>query len=115
MDFYMKSPVVSGFEYRPRSCMSTLVWLKTARNKTIAECARICRRTRDCRGFEYGVDYGESSHPEVGIGACRLVDDPGSHRCHYRNYDFYSRLEGGAHAPSLYLAVLCALTFLRLL
>merc|ERR1712154_192037 len=56
LDLYIKT-VPRGYTCKPGHCIDNEN-IDLYKNKSVTECAEICNRDDNCRGFEYGVDYG---------------------------------------------------------
>merc|ERR1711988_359541 len=65
-------------------------------SKTVQECEALCNERTDCKGFEYGVNYGGKSRLYQ-PGSCQLSKSAGMKGCNgsYYNLDFYRKSSAG--------------------
>jgi len=89
---FKSSDCYGAYEHTVKACVKRSN-IKLYREKTVDECATLCDARDDCRGFEYGVDYGGTGIMQA--GHCRLNSSSDTSRCNgeKNNQDFYAKKE----------------------
>ena len=77
------------WEYKVQQCVLDEN-IKKYTGKTVEECMQICIDTKDCVGFEYGVDYGGSGYEDGDCQPQSGTDTDGCDGADY-NLDFYEK------------------------
>jgi len=88
LDFYIKVP--RGFTREAKRCVvGSNIQLHSS--KTVNECAKICRQTKGCAGFEYGMAHGGVGKYKPGDCQPQSSAEMGTCDGAYYNVDFYPK------------------------